>query len=459
MFGFKKGNGDAPPDIGAEEEYDAANSENNEFGGDSSSESDAVSPLNKIPKNVSAAPVSAAPNAVSGVVSAGASDFQLEKINSRLDSVVEWIKQFYDRFSYVNESIGELRNMASSNEKSIVKAMAEADKVIDIVKEVKPQELKMEYQKINLKVATLVEKIEGNAQIMKEVMKEMDDFRRKSEAFVGTEGLMSLNEDTKKDLINMQKVNSRVKMQADKVQEIFMELRSGFAESQKIAATVGNFEESYSGLKAEIEKLKLDYSKVIGKKEYIDFKKTYENKLTAVEGLAADVQRLKDSIGDMNKLVEMSLSASRVNKEDISKIALKTGAGGVKGVEEYENQIMDIVDVIGTLSDQVNLLKKKVNTKEVRVKAATKNVAKVPKLKPRSSLAKERLLAKKIDSSLDKLRKKIAGSGEGLEVKNPIKKKVVTPIKKKVVVPVRKKEAVVEDVEALKEEDAPLFDV
>ena len=87
----------------------------------------------------------------------GNKNIALEKIKGRIESVVEWINQCYERFSYVSESIGELRAMNVESEKKIVDATKEAEKVIDIVKEVKPAELRLDYQKVDMRMRVFEE--------------------------------------------------------------------------------------------------------------------------------------------------------------------------------------------------------------------------------------------------------------------------------------------------------------
>jgi len=275
-----------------------------------------------------------------------------------------------------------------------------------------------------------------------------------------------------------------------------MELRKGFAESQKVGAVVENLDESYSGLKEEIEKVKLDHSKIVGQKEFLDFRKSYGNKLTTYDSLVADVQSLKDNVSEIGGLVETSLSVSRENKEDVSKIALKEGVSDVKGIKEYRGQVSDMVDIIEKLSAQVadirkelNMKTNKVSTKKVvkkvavvgkkpsddeEVKAAVEavKVAKVPELKPEKFSGEKDLLNKRVNDSLEKVKKVVK---KNVVVKKPVEKDVVkkvvekkavvkkVSVKKVAVKKAVKKEDVMgdvgDDVADLKEDDAPLFDV
>ncbi len=353
MFEFlKKDAGQAPPDVGQEEVFDKENAESK----GEVKESEKSKSVKK-PKDVPASEAEEVVESKKEVPSAkesGVDNLQIEKVNVKINLIEERLKQFNEKFSFISESIGEIRATNLENEKKISQSMVEAEKVIDVVKEVKPESLRVDYQKMDIKVSTLGEKIEANSQFMNEIMSEINDLKRKSEIFVGTEGLMKLNEDIKKDLIETQKLSSKTKMQADKAQEIFMELRKGFAESQKVGAVVTNLDESYSGLKDLIEKLKLDYENVVKYSDYLDFKKTYGNKLSAFESEIADVKVVRESIGEISNLIETNLSISRRNEEDIGNLGLKIGDESVKSVSDYENQLVDMIEIIEKLFNQIS---------------------------------------------------------------------------------------------------------
>jgi len=347
---FKKSAG--APDVGQEEEYDATHEDEIIEDVDEASAGPAV-PEKALSSNMK----SSGGNKIS---SGGSNGFEAERINARVDSVVEWIKQFYERFAYMSESIGQIRAMSLESEKRISRSMAEAEKAIDIVKEVKPEQLRIDYQKVDLKVSTLIAKLESNRQFMNEAINEVNDLKRKSEVFVGTEGLMKLNEDTKKDLVETQKLSAKSKMHADKVQELFMEVRKSFADMQRAKDIIDSFEASYSGLKSSIDKLRLDSGNIVKRDDYLDFKKDYGKRLAVFETGISEVKDLRKTVDNATSLIETNLSVARKNEDDIIKLALKTGEGSIKGVSDYDNQLVGIVDVVETLSKSVNELKLKI---------------------------------------------------------------------------------------------------
>jgi hypothetical protein len=301
-----------------------------------------------------------------------------EKINARIEAVNARIGQLSERFSYLSESIGEIRTMNLENEKKIMNATKGADKVIDIVKEVKPEKLRIDYQKSEIKVKTLEEKIEANKQFMETLLREINDLKKKANIFIGTEGIMKLNEDTKKDIIEIQKINSKTRLNADKAQEIFMEIKKGFAESQKVNSIINDLNESYSNLKERIEKLSLRYGKIVSQDDFSDFKKSINSELSNLKSAILKFNDLKAEDMKVAEIAETALSVSKRNESDIADIALQVGSNGVKKVSNLEDQIGSILEIIEEMTGQISEMRKKLGYKVKRIN--TKEVMKKEKI-------------------------------------------------------------------------------
>ncbi|MCK4649725.1 hypothetical protein KAT36_00695 [Candidatus Pacearchaeota archaeon] len=405
MFDFlKKDSGQAPPDVGDEDVFDEENAEPED------EEKKEVKMPGKLKKKDVSIPETVP---IKDSVAVGsASLLEIEKIKGQIESVVAWINQFYERFSYVSENIGELRAMNVANEKKIFSATKEAERVIDIVKEVKPEALRLDYQKVDMRVKTFEEREASNRQFVEDVMKEVSDIRKKSEIFVGTDALIKLNEDIKKDLIEAQKLSLKTKMQADKSHEIFMELKRGFADFQKLSAIVDNFSNSYSGLREEIEKVRLDHETVVSYATFADFKKTFGNKISVLDGAIEDLDNIKKNNEVFGKTMENLFSIVRRNKQDIGDVAIKSGKTKVKSIEEYNNQIIELLDVVNTLTTQVAELRKKAGIgKNIPLKkklVADKTLGtKVVPVAKKKILKKQKVVSEERDIELEPRKPKI----------------------------------------------------
>ena len=363
MLNFlKKKNNESPPDIGKEEviEYkeDAEDNLNNIPDKPYEEISNRADFRNKAVKRKSQLPPSFPQS-----LPEDKTNFDLEKINARLELINSLITAFNERFSRINQQIGEIRAMTISNEKNLSISNLDAKKVVDIVKEVNPEKLRVDYQKADLKLSTLVEKIESYKLYMDSIMGELKDLKRRANLFEGTDALLKLDEDVKKDLIEIQKVNARVKMNADKSEQIFIELSKGFNENRKMNEMIMNLDNSYSGLKKEIEKLNLDYKQVIDIDAFNDFKKKIANKLMILENSFLEIQKIKEENDKLAKGLGKILLIEKRNEEDIANIGFNRGNNNIQRVSDYEQKIFSILEIIEKMTLEIDKVKEKVGIK------------------------------------------------------------------------------------------------
>jgi hypothetical protein len=346
MFKFlKKKNEDSPPDVGKEDVITEVPVEPDDSSGGSNYEEE----ISKKSKE------SSVPSG--GNYSNESTRFELEKINARIEADNALIKSFNERFMNISQQIGEIRTMALANEKSISRSGLEAQKVVDIVKEVKPDQLRIDYQKIDMKVASLSEKLESNKQFFDSILEEVKDLKRKAGLFEGTDALLKLNDDVKKDLLEIQKTASRVKMNADKSEQIFIELRKGFADNQKTNEIIDNLNNMYSGVQKEVEKLRLDHSQVIKDKDFNDFKRNIDSHLQRIESTFGGVQKIGENNDKMERFIEEVLALEKRNEEDIADIGATLGKENIKRVGAYEDKLISILNMMDKMAFEINNIK------------------------------------------------------------------------------------------------------
>lgn len=306
--------------------------------------------------------------------SLGEAGIQFEKVQAKLNAIEEFTKSFSERFSNINQQIGEVRSANLGNEKALAKISAEAAKAVDVVKEVKPRDLRVDYQKANVKLEALDEKIRSNKELVDSTMNELNEFRRKSKIFIGTEGLLKLNEDVKKDLLSVQKLVSKVKFHADKAENVFLEVRKGFAESQKVNALVENLDKTYSGLKEQMDKLKVNASQLSSRKELEEVRGDFDEKIKDAEFATKGFEKMKDENSRIAELVEKLLIVSERNRREIHEIESSPKRSDKKEVES-------LLKVVELLTEQVNMLKKKIGMHAEHV-----SLPKIKEEKPRRGL-------------------------------------------------------------------------
>jgi len=308
----------------------------------------------------------------SSAVSGSTGNLEAEKIKGKIEMLDSLIKGVNERLSVVGQQVGEVRNMSIGNEKLIVKSGKDALRAVDIVKEVKPEELRVAYQKMDLKIQTLNEKLEANKEFNDSLMAEVKELKGKAGLFVGTEGVLKLNEDVKKDLVEVQKMASKVRLNADKSEQIFMEIRKGFAESQKSNKIIGNLDSSYSGLREQIEKLKVDYSSLVSYKDYNDNQKKMDSNFATLEESLNSVEVVKKNNERLTAVIEKVFVLAKNNEKDVENLAVTLGDTKVKRASDYEERFRLLLDIVEDASEELAKVKKKVGMK--RGKALSKKV-------------------------------------------------------------------------------------
>lgn len=348
---FKKKNEETPPDVGKEASEAVTEVTPDDIPVDDSRIDD------EKPKNISQG--SAADATLNGELK-----FEIEKIHARLEAANEFMKGFNERFSIMNQQIGEVRAMALSNEKEISKSTMESQKAVDIVREVKPEELRVDYQKMDLKSNSLLEKIESNKQYMESMMEELKELKRKAGLFEGTDALIKLQEDVKKDLIELQKMSSRVRMNADKSEQIFIELRKGFNENEKTNQSLVDLQNSYTQVKKDLDKLKIDHSQVIQDRDFFAFRRNTERKLAFFESAFSQIEQVKDNHENLRRLIEEILALEKRNEEDIGDIGITLGKDNVRRVSDFDERLLAVLTIIDKIATDMNNIKIRLGMKK-----------------------------------------------------------------------------------------------
>ncbi|MBT4135341.1 hypothetical protein HOD75_02190 [archaeon] len=351
----------------------------------------------------------------------GVSKLELDRVNARVEALQSLLKGYNERFSMIGQQIGEVRAMNLATEKTISRSKIESAKAADIVKEVKPDKLRLDYQKMDMKVTTLSEKIEANNQYAKTIMNEVKDLRQKAQVFLGTDAILQLNDDVKKDLIELQKLSARVRINADKSEQLFIELREGFADSQKLAGMVTNLDSFTATIKEEVDKLKLDHSQIINQKEYGAFQKTVNNKFLGIDATIEEVEKIKSENERLSKVIESIFSVVKKNQDEVGELGLNIGKSGIKKVDDYDGKLLELLRVMEKIAGEVKELKGE-RVKSVGVKKVVK-----PSIVKKESVSE---VAKPI--------KKTRGVRDVATINESAKKSVEKPKPLKPLVPVKK---------------------
>jgi chromosome segregation ATPase len=224
---------------------------------------------------------------------------EMERVKASIEAFAEVRKSFTERFTRTSEQIGELRSMILERDKGIQEIELKAIKAADLVESVQPEKIMTDVQKANAKIEALKANLEGNEAIMSRIMDELKEAKRKIEFFRGIEEIVKLSEETKKELIEIKKIESKININTDKVETIYAEMRTKFQDSEAVSSElqelkvgaeqaikdIGFLKDKISGLaeKSELEKL---FNKV---QRYVDALKELEKE----SSMSKDIAKLK----------------------------------------------------------------------------------------------------------------------------------------------------------------------
>jgi len=236
----------------------------------------------------------------SGGPSLGQMSVQIEKLNASVEAFAEVRKSFGERFNRTSEQIGELRAMILDRDKSIQNIELKAIKAADLVETVQPEKIMTDVQKQEAKIEALKANLEGNESIMGRVMEELKEVKKKVEFFRGIEEIVKLSEETKSELIEIKKIESRIAINTDKVDTIYAEIRKKFQQ-------VEVFNSQLQELKAQGEQNQKDV-------QFLKDKTVGLASKDELDKLVNKVQRYVDALKDLEKKSSMTKDIDKLKE-------------------------------------------------------------------------------------------------------------------------------------------------
>jgi len=227
----------------------------------------------------------------SGNVSLGQLQADLDKLSAKFSSFYELQKSYTERFTRVNEQVGELRSMMIQRDKDSQLLEAKATQAIDLVGTVQPDKLMIELQKGDGKIEALRANLESNETIMHNIVNELKDMRNKMNMFRGIEQTIKLNEEVKKELMDTRRMKALIERHADKVETIFSEAKRRFSDFERFIDVTKDLDNSLKNATSDLDTLKVKAKGFATKKEVEDLivkVNDFENSASQVLGLLDD---------------------------------------------------------------------------------------------------------------------------------------------------------------------------
>ena len=215
---------------------------------------------------------------------------EVTKIKAQLEGLNEQRQAVNERFSRISEEMGEVRGMLMDTNKSVGNIEASATKAIDLVESVKPDQLMLEVRKQDSKIESLKAGIESSESLMRDMMKEVKEMRKKIDFYKGIEQVAKLNEEIKAELIQIKKIESVIDRHSNKVETIYIEVEKKYTEFDKFNDNVKDLKRNFDKLMNDFDKIKVKLEDKTDKKELV----TLVNKFNDFEKHTTNLINLMD---------------------------------------------------------------------------------------------------------------------------------------------------------------------
>ena len=288
-------------------------------------------------------------NQATGGGSTGQLTADIEKLKAEFKTFYEMQKTSNERFTMINEQIGELRAMILDRDKDSKLVEAKAIQAIDLVETVQPDKLMMELRKMDNKIEMLKSPMETNEIIINNTIAELKEMRIKISAFKGIEEAMKLSEEVKKDWMENKKTDANIAKHASKVETIYSEMWKQFNEVQKILSAVSDLDKSIKQISSEVDSIKVKMTSFSGKKEI-------ENLIVKFEAFEKHVNSVVSTLN--SKITDFEQD---FNKNFDEKTAKATKL--IKGFETLAAKTPDLDKYFNLLEEEA----KKVSEKDINV--------------------------------------------------------------------------------------------
>ena len=230
----------------------------------------------------------------------------MTKLEAFTDSFKDFRSSITERFSAINEQVGELRGNLNDTNRSVSTMEVKTIKAVDLVDAVQPDKLMIDVQKLDAKIEAVKSNIESNEEMMRLIKEQMSKMRSQIMVFRGTEQIIKLNEETKNELMDVKKVAAVCEQHADRVEAIFMEL-------QKTYKAFNDFLGELDGIKSDIKDTASKAEALFQKSQTFLTKHDFENRIAKMERDDKKLKGILEGIQDADKRLTVDLKKMKTD--------------------------------------------------------------------------------------------------------------------------------------------------
>jgi chromosome segregation ATPase len=307
----------------------------------------------------------------------------VEKLKARVQALDETRKLTNDRFSAMDEKIGELRAGLIEREKEIETIGVKATKAHDMMSLVHPETIAADMGKRDAKIQGLEAKLDASRELMGSIVEDMKGFRNQLRAFSGLEQVGKMNIEMRQELSTLKSVQARIDVNASKVEKMFVDIEERYSEFAKARDVIASLSKGFNDIAKEFNSLKVKSADFVGRAELRKLEATIEGQVDWIKKLTKDPKpfqdffqkfkymeaeyaRTKKTVEEMrNGFAGMSEEFAKLSEFIVQKVReLEERAGEAEKLRDsiedtlqaFDKKIEGVVDVIDTYADKVDAL-------------------------------------------------------------------------------------------------------
>ncbi|HDI72959.1 MAG: hypothetical protein DRO76_01905 [Candidatus Altiarchaeales archaeon] len=262
---------------------------------------------------------------------------EIQKLWAQVKTLREMMRMNDERFQRLSEGIGDVRQRSLALERGLSSLEMETRKAIDLVNAVQPQKLMGEVKKEDIKVMKLESRQEAFKKFLDTLRGELKEIKSSISAFRGTEAVIKLSNEVRRDLKDMKRIQAVVSRDSEKVEDIFVQVQKRYDRFLELSDEFKSLEKRFDEVMKKANHFMIE-SRDFVKKEDI------ESRLRSIERIKEEFKKRREEFDrEMNEIKSVIPRVERLEKT-------------------LENRVVEIDDAISRL---VRMEQKNYVTEEV----------------------------------------------------------------------------------------------
>ncbi|MFQ5406675.1 MAG: hypothetical protein ACE5DI_05980, partial [Candidatus Micrarchaeia archaeon] len=245
---------------------------------------------------------------------------RIDALGAQIDAVREQRQIYDEKFTRVNESIGELRALMLDSEKEAQEIKVQAEKSVSLIQAVQPDELLSQVKRVESRLEEYKARMEKSDSLQKTMSEEVKQLKSKLIVFgTSEETLLKLQDQVRRELGEIKSSESVIQRHSEKVEAIFAEVEKDFARYKTIDEEVKTVSDALKELIRDFDSLRLRTQGLAAKKDFEKLQNDFVAKTGKIDEKISSLDQVKENfqVQSAQAVEEVKISvAGKLSKMD-----------------------------------------------------------------------------------------------------------------------------------------------